>query len=113
MTARRGPTTRTEALENDIRRLKGKIHEFETILMNRDHPVLVPFLERLNVRKRRIDADLDDFDTKTEIQIRLLLNERLLVRNLTAFDEIEQSIPEMRQKLESYQKELDRVKDKP
>ena len=107
MTARRGPTiSRKEKLESDSRRIKAKIHEFETILMNRDHPVLEPWIKQLNLRLTRIERDLDDFDGKTEIEIRMLLNERLIVRNLLAFDDIEKALPIMRENLDKYQKEL-------
>jgi len=109
MTAKRtGNQRRTESIERDIRRLSAKIHEFESILLNKDHPVLTPFIEKLKLREENVNKDLDDFEEKSEMQIKLLLKERQLVRSLTAFDDIEGSLPYLREKLTMLKKELER-----
>ncbi len=97
-------------LQSEIRILGNKIHLFETVLMNRDHPVLAPFVDQLKIKLADIDLDLNDYENKSELQLKLLLGEKLLVKSLIAFDDMEDALPRMKSSLEFRQKELERGK---
>lgn len=101
---------RQEVLQSEIRTLGSKIHLFETVLMNRDHPVLVPFVDQLKIKLIDVEQDLDDYENKSELQLKLLLGEKLLVKSLIAFDDMEDALPRMKSSLEFRQKELERGK---
>ena len=111
MTARRGPVSTGKAIhESEALRLKGKIHELESILSNQDHPVFVPFLRMMNNRIIQIDEDLEEYEKRSEMDIKVLLAERLIVKRLIDFNAIEKSIEISKRNLEFHQKELIRGK---
>jgi len=111
MTARSKPSvSRIEAIESEVRKIKTNIHTFESVLANKDHPILEPFINELNKKEINLNADLDDYLNKSEVELKVLLAERLLVRSLKAFDDMEMELPRMRQRLQAFQKELSRGK---
>lgn len=109
MTARRGPTDgQVEKLEGTIRATKEKILKLETLLSNRDHPVVEPYLTQLGNRKEVIDLELDDHEKLTEVQVRSLLSERRAISRLISFDLVERALDIYRTNLDKYKKDLER-----
>lgn len=109
MTARRGPTdAQKERTEEKIRTMKEKILKLETLLSNRDHPVVEPYLTQLGNRKEIIDLELDDHEKLNEVQVRSLLSERRAISRLISFDLVERALDIYKANLEKYKVELER-----
>lgn len=81
-------------------------------LKHRDNPLLEPWIEDIQKRISSVDRALMDFKGKTELELKLLLQEKLMLTGMIDFKGMEEDLATMKAALEKTQNQIEERKKK-